>query len=191
MSPTPQILAHTGANGTTKMPDETARRNSSTSRRTPSQNPGGKHTHGTTKTPDTNRNETPRHHHRRPSPTLASNAPNTLGLANKLQILVVSRFHDVLFPSLAESLPLVVALAPPPSLVLGLVLVAHHETVEAVLVILVLKGNNSNKKRGDGYKNTPLYNMSVQKSERTGCLTHPRRPPRNRQGGMVLVVSSF
>lgn len=137
--------SHTHAHGTTKTPDETARRNPSTSRWTPSQTPRGKHTSGTTKTPDTQREETPRHHHRGPSPALARNAPNTLGLANKLQILVVSRFHDVLFPSLSESLPLVVALAPPPSLVLGLVLVAHHETVEAVLVVLVLKGKKNKK----------------------------------------------
>ena len=74
-------------------------------------------------------------------------APDTLGLANKLQILVVSRFHDVFFPSLAEAFPLVVAaLAPPPSLVQRLFLVAHHETVKAVLVVLVLNGNKAGRR---------------------------------------------
>lgn len=73
--------------------------------------------------------------------TRLRNAPNTLGLADKLEILVVCRFHDILFPSLAEAFPLVVAatLAPPPSLVLRLVVVAYYETVEAVLVVLVLR----------------------------------------------------
>lgn len=69
--------------------------------------------------------------------------PDPLRLSDELEVLVVSGLYAVLLPGLPEAFPLVVAAAaliPPPfpAVRAVVVLVSDDETVETVLVVLVL-----------------------------------------------------
>lgn len=80
------------------------------------------------------------------STRLDSPEGHPLRLPDEFQVFLVGDFHPVILSGLSEAFPLVVATAliPPPlpsvrPVVLVLVvLVSDHETVEAVLVVLVL-----------------------------------------------------